>query len=285
MTDGTTTTTGDTTTTTTTATPWHAGIEPELLGHWQNKGWKYDDAKTVAIEATKAHRAAQALVGVPETQLLRLPKDAADEAGWKTVWSRLGAPADPKEYDFAAVKHADGSAPAAALLDTIRATAAALHIPKERAAELAAPIIKHMDALKAEQTAVQAGKLAEEKSALAADWGPNAAANLFIAQQGAKVLGVTPEQVAALESVIGYKGVMQAFHKVGKINGEHKFVGGGPGGDGATLTKEGASARLAELSADSGWRQRVLNGDAAALRERRALNIIISGDTGDYRAA
>src|SRR6266567_317094 len=73
-------------------TPWYEGIDTEILGHAQNKGWKLDDPKAAFSEATKAARELQKHFGVPADQLLRLPATTADEAGWKAVHSRLGVP-------------------------------------------------------------------------------------------------------------------------------------------------------------------------------------------------
>src|SRR5438552_2036438 len=87
---------------------WHAGIEPEILGHWQNKGWKIDDPKEIALAATKQAREAEKHFGVPADQLLKMPKPNAPPEDIKAFWGRLGAPAEAKDYDFAAIKDAAG---------------------------------------------------------------------------------------------------------------------------------------------------------------------------------
>jgi hypothetical protein len=90
--------------------PWYDGAGAEDVGYFQNRGWDKVDAKTAAINAAKAHREAEKLIGAPAAELVRLPKDPNDAAGWAAVRSRLGVPADEKGYNFADVKHADGSA-------------------------------------------------------------------------------------------------------------------------------------------------------------------------------
>ena len=77
---------------------------------------------------------AQKFVGVPQEQLLRLPKDASDEAGIKAMWKRLGAPDAPEGYDFSGVKFADGTDLDQAFVDRARAAAAKLNMPKDTAA-------------------------------------------------------------------------------------------------------------------------------------------------------
>lgn len=269
-------TTAATTTPAATTAAWYEGkADAETLGHWQNKGWKLDDPASIAIEATKAAREAQKFVGVPADQLLRLPKDANDEAGWKGVYSRLGVPTEAKDYDFSAVKHADGNAPEAALLDSLRAAALNSRVPKDRATELANAVIKHLDGQKAAAAAEHAANLASEKTALKQSWGQNEEFNRLTAMQGAKRLGVDQETVTKLESVIGYAKVMEMFRKVGAGTSEATFTEGKPGNQ--PTTQEGASARMAELGADKEWTKRLLAGGAAERREWDALMRQISG--------
>src|SRR5690242_976648 len=62
------------------AAPWHQGIDPLIIGHWQNKGYDLADPGKVALEATKQARELERHFGVPADQLIKLPKDTADEA-------------------------------------------------------------------------------------------------------------------------------------------------------------------------------------------------------------
>lgn len=278
------TTTAATTAAATTAAPWHQGIDSEIVGHWQNKGWKLDDPKTVAIEATKAARAAQQFVGLPESQLLKLPKDATDEAGWKAVYGRLGVPNEPKEYDFAGIKRANGADLEAPLADVMRTALLAGRVPKDRAGDVVKAVVKHLDGVETESAATKTAKLAEEKAALAKNWGPNEVANKFIASQAAQKLGIAPETVTALENVIGYAKIMDMFHQIGMKIGEDKWVGG-ERPNGGIMTRDAAQARKSELMADKAWVVRHNSGGAPERREMRALNVIISGDDGSAYAA
>lgn len=255
--------------------PWYEGkADAETLGYWQNKAWKSDDPVNIALEATKAAREAQKFVGAPPERLIRLPADAKDEAGWKDVWSRLGAPKEAKEYDFSAVKRADGTPIDESLAETIRQAAFTSHTPKETAAAIAASLVKHLDGQKASQDAETASKVAAEKAALAKSWGVNEAENRLTATQGAKRLGVTPEQVQALENTIGYAGVMEMFRKIGAGTSEDTFV---DGNNAAPKTAGSAQARLTELMADQAWGKRLLAGDVSARREYESLTEQITG--------
>lgn len=254
---------------------WHEGkVDAETLGYWQNKAWKHDDPVNIALEATKAAREAQKFVGAPPERLIRLPADAKDEAGWKDVWSRLGAPKEAKEYDFSAVKRADGTPIDESLAETIRQAAFTNHTPKETAAAIAASLVKHLDGQKASQDAEAASKVAAEKAALTKSWGVNDAENRLTATQGAKRLGMTPEQIQALENTIGYAGVMEMFRKIGAGTSEDTFV---EGSNGSPKTSGSAQARLNELMADQAWGKRLLAGDVSARREYESLTEQITG--------
>lgn len=255
---------------------WHAGADAETLGFWQNKGLDLSDPLKFATGLTTQYRNAESLIGAPPDRVLKMPKPDAPEAEVKAFWQRLGAPADAKEYDFAAIKHADGNPIAQPLADAIRSVAATAHLPKDAATAVATAIAKHLDNAKAEADAGAAAKLTEEKAALAKNWGTNADINKLTAMQGAKRLGVTPEDIAALEKVVGYSRVMEMFRKVGAGTNEDTFVESRADAKGA-LTREAAIARKTELSNDESWRKRFLAGDVGAVTEMRNLDYMIAG--------
>lgn len=257
--------------------PWHAGADADTLGYMQNRGWQDKPANEVALEAIKAHREASAMLGVPPDRIVKLPADASDEAGWKAVWEKLGKPADAKEYDFSAVKVGE-TALTQADQDYLRGLANDLNLSKEGAARLASDFAKRQTDAGASNLADQTAKLVEEKTKLATNWGPNAEANMYVAKQTALKLGVTPDQVQALENQIGYAGVMEMFRNIGQKTGEASFVGNGQEFNKGVMTKEQAVARKAELMNDSAWTSRYQSGDAQANRELQALLVIMHGD-------
>lgn len=259
---------------------WYAGADAELIGHIQTKGWHEKPANTVALEAIRAHREAEKFIGVPADQVLRLPKDATDEAGWKALHGRLGVPADAKGYDFTGVKFADGKEPDASFTDWLGQTALALNVPKDAAARMGQELVKYLENNETTLATERAAKLVEEKAALDTNWGANKDANLFIAKQAAAKLGVTPEAIQALEGQIGYAKVMEMFRSIGTKIGEANFIDGGKGPGNGIMTREQAVARKAELMADQAFSKRYLDGDAAAVREMTAvLTLITSDDT------
>lgn len=272
----TTTTTADTTTTTTTAKPWYDGVDAETIGHWDNKGWKKDDVREIALAATKQAREAEKHFGVPADQLLKMPKADAKLEDIKAFWGKLGAPADAKEYDLSAVK-INGEPLNESLDAALRASLAQAFVPKDKAGSIAAGIAKALESAKTTDDTLAAGKLAEEKTKLAANWKNNFDFNHLKAMEGARRLGITPEAVKALEGQIGYAGVMEAMRKIGSATSEDTFIERGATGGGTPHTREGAVSRKAELMADRDWTARWMKGGVAEAREYAALVGMIDG--------
>lgn len=258
------------------AGPWHAGIDAEVIGFWQNKGLPVDDPKALSTKLTEQYRAAEKHIGAPPDEILRMPKANAAEADVKAFWQRLGVPAEAKEYDFSTIKRADNTDLQPGFADAMRAALHTNFVPKDRAGAIVASVVKALDSADAEKAGAAAAKLTEEKAALLKNWGTNADFHKLTAMQGAKRLGVAPETVAALENSIGYAAVMEMFRKIGGATSEDTFVEGKTPSSGS-MTREMAVSRKAELMADSAWQQRFLSGDAAAGTEMRNLDYMIAG--------
>lgn len=256
------------------ATPWHTGVEAEMLGHWQNKGWKTDDPKEVAVAATKQARELERHFGVPADQLLKLPKADAKPDELAAFYQRLGAPKEPKEYDFSDIKFA-GNDLEQSFADAMRASLAAAFVPKDRAGEIVKGVVKYLESADAAESAVTKAKIDAERADLKKNWGPNYDYNHLKAMEGARKLGITPEAVQALENQIGYAAVMDAMRKIGAGTSEDAFHEGG-GGGGNPTTLAGAQALLNERLADKAWGKRLIDGDAATKAEWLALTTQIA---------
>jgi len=170
------------------------------------------------------------------------------------------------------VKHADGNDLKPEEVTAWSKKAFALGLKPSDALTLVSESIKEVDASGTTNATELAGKLAMQKSELAKNWGPNFDANMFVAKQTAGALGVTPEQVATLEGLVGYDKVMEMFRTIGTKIGEDKFVqnpamGGGTG----VMTRDQAQDRKTSLMNDKVWVAAYLNGDADKAREMTAL--------------
>lgn len=269
----------------TTPAAWHAGVDAETIGHWQNSGWDIASPIAVATAATKAARDAAQFIGAPPSELLRMPK-AGDEAGARAMWQRLGVPQDVNGYDLSPVKFADGSPLDDAFVAHFRNAALKLNIPKDQAVGLASEVVKFMEQAEGAETAKALADNAASAAALRQSWGKNWDVNMFVAKQAALKLGFSEAEVDGMQKMTGYAKTMETFRQMGISQGEGKFIeGGGPGGNGV-FTKEQAVAKRRDLMSDSAWSQRYLAGGQAEKNEMTQLNTIIVGedDTNRFRA-
>ena len=103
--------------------------------------------------------------------------------------------------------------------------------------------------------------------------------NKEMAKAGAKALGFDAEMVDALEKVVGYSKLMEAFRGVGTKTSEGQFhlapkgQGTAPGGP---MSVDQAKARKQELFNDKDWAARCDRGGVAENRELLALTTIIA---------
>ena len=255
--------------------PWFDTFDAETKGYIQNKGLDEKTATEAFLEASKFHREAEKFVGAPANELLRLPKDP-NAPEWKGIWERLGKPKEATEYDFAAVKRAGDKPLDQALADTLRQAAFNSNLSKDGAARLTTEIVKYLDSSESAKAALEADKLATEKTELKKNWGANEAANMVIAKAAAGALGVKPEAVAALEKVVGYAQVMDMFRVIGTKIGEDKFIMSQGGNNTGIMTREQAVSEKADLMKDKAWSKRYLDGGVEESRKMTALNRIIT---------
>jgi hypothetical protein len=253
--------------------PWYDGADAGLVAHLQQHGWDKKTVNEVALTAAQSHLAAQKLIGVPPDQLLRVPKDAADADGWAKLYDKLGV---PKEYALGELKFQDGTAVDKEMSDFFVATAKSLHLTETAAKQLAGAVIGQMDkasaAEKAAETVQREANLAELKK----NWGANWDANLFVAQRAAAQLGITKDQLDAVEKTAGYAHVMDMFRNIASKLGEDKVIMGGDQKN-VPMTRDMAESQRQVLLSDPAWRQRYLAGGKAELNEMMALNTIILG--------
>lgn len=260
------------------ADPAFAQFDAELQGAFKNKGWDAKPIAEAAREAMNSYREAERFVGMPKDQIVRLPKDAADEAGIKAFRTRIGVPEDFKGYDFSGVKNADGTPIDTQLAEAIAKAAHTAGVPKGEGASIAGALLKHLESTKLSGETERLAKLATDRDTLKANWGANMEANSFIVKQAALKLGLTEEIVTALEKTAGYNATMNAMLKIGQLMGEDRFVANPATGSPGVMSVDQAKARFTELKADTAWVTKLNNGDAAANRELDGLvRMIASG--------
>ena len=263
----------------TATTPWHAGLDTDSVGYITNRGWDKLEAKDAALQALKSYREAEKMLGAPADKVVKLPKDASDVVGWQSVYSKLGVPADAKDYDFSSVKFADGSDinSDAEFAGDVRAIAKTLNLTKDQASAMAKELVSRMDSDTKSETLKREVFLAQERDKLKQNWGALYAQNKIISENAYKALGVTDEQWSAFEKTIGPAQAAQLFHEIGVRLGEDRFIRSGVGGNTGIMTKDSAQSRLTALQNDSKWRDKYFAGDAEAKKEFHDLTRMIAG--------
>lgn len=263
------------------APSWYASIpDPELVGHIQTKGWSRLEPAAAAAEAAKAHRAAERMLGAPADQMLRLPARSDDEAGWRQVYQRLGAPERAEDYAIDDLRFENPEF-SDAFARTIRETATAANMPKAMAERMAQSIHRLMQNTGERMDAEKTAALKGEQDALTKDWGDDKEArfraNMFIADRAAEQLGVAPEQLQKLKEGLGASGVAKLFHRIGVAMGEDRFITGSNPAAQGLMSREQAFSRRSELMNDVSWVERYMKGGQPEKREMLALNTLISG--------
>jgi hypothetical protein len=247
---------------------WTEGLDEATLGHASLNGWKAEsDPAEVARAAVAAHLKAQAIIGSDPSKVLRLPMDANDADGWAKVHTALGAAKDPSEYKFEGVDD-----PTAARL---RETAAKLHLSPAAAAELAKDVTGWGSTTKTAADEAARVKAASDDLALRQAWGGNYEQFKAGVDRSAALLGLTPEDVAAMAATkLGYVGTYEKLRGLAVRLGEAPLHGGDdkqPANGLVAMTREEATAKHAELMNDAAFVKRYMtpldpgHNDAKAL--------------------
>lgn len=257
--------------------PWYGtNIDATDLSHLQNRGWDKLDAPAAAIAAAKAHREAEKLIGGRPEDLLKMPKDASDTEGWTRFNARVGVPADPKEYDFSAVKFSDGTELDAKVTDAIRGALQKAHVSKADAPEVVKALVSVVEGDEKAEAEAQKEALRLEHEKLRINWGSNVEPNLVVARNAANTLKIDPAAVAALEKQIGYAAVMEMFREIGTRIGEDSFVKSTTPGVNTPMTLEQAETELASLNNDTAFYAKLQAGDANARKQFDNLTRLVS---------
>lgn len=256
---------------------WFTGLPPEDLSYVQNRGYDKLPVKEVALQAMKAHREAEKLIGVPPNQLLHMPRDAADADGWARFDNRVGVPQDGK-YDYSGVKFSDGTEIEPDFANALSTAFKANHVPKDAAKSILSEVVKIMDGSEAAEQKAAAELLDVNRQELKAQWGPRFTPNMLMAKNVVNQLGLPPEFVNQLEKAQGYVKTMETLVSLAHKIGEDQFISGGSGGDDSHVySKESAKATLAAKQSDAEWSRKLFAGDAAVLREFNMLTSLVAG--------
>ena len=178
MSDAPTTTTTQTTTTAPVEKSWFDGFDADTKGYMSNRGLANTTPAEAAAKAIAFHREAEKLIGVPAEQVIRLPKDANDVAGWNAVHERLGKPKEAKDYDFTGLgEQADEK-----FVNFVRDASFKYNLTKDTAKALAADIVNFANDEESADVSASTANLERERQELKKEWGFNFEANKLVAQ-------------------------------------------------------------------------------------------------------
>ena len=265
---------------------WFSGFDAETQAYISTRGLADKDPAAAFLEAAKAHREAQAYIGVPKEQLLKLPKADAPPEEWDDVYAKLGYSKNADDYKLDGLKRADGTDVEVGMKDFIRQQALDMKLSPAAAAKFAEATVKHLESGAAAQTEAQTAEATRALEQLRQSWGANYQANSVIADRAYQAIMAAagfdqPKMTAAIAKLgetAGRADVMQMLLAVGQKLGEDAFVGGGGlGGGNVRYTAEGAKARIAELKADTTFVQRYLGGGTAENKEMSDLHTLAYG--------
>lgn len=265
---------------------WFATLDAETQNYITTRGLAEKTPAEAFLDAAKAHREAQAYIGVPKEQLLKLPKADAPPEEWDAVYEKLGYSKNADDYKLDGLKNAAGTDVDPAVKDFIRAQAAELKLSPTAATKFAEGMVKQMEGTAAAGIAATGAEAVKAMEALRQSWGPNYEANKVIADNAYAAMMAAAgfdqtkmtQAIQKLGETAGRAETMQLLLAVGQKLGEDKFVGsGGPGGS-IRYTKEGAIARISELKADGQFVSRFLAGGIAESKEMNDLHLLAHGE-------
>lgn len=239
---------------------WTAGLDDAAKGYISNKGWKSP------ADLFQSYQNLEKMRGVPAERLLTLPEGDDPEA-WGQVWARLGRPEKPEDYGLQAP---EGGSP-----ETVAALAKMMHeagIPKAQAQKLAAAMQASGTEMQTAAQQAAAQKSEAEFADVRKEWGAAFDAKAEMGRRYARELGLTQDDLAAMESALGTGKLLRLMAKGGERLGEHAAAGLDGGGKGmGVMTPEAAKSRISALHNDPDWSKRYLAGGANENAEMQQL--------------
>lgn len=242
------------------AVNWYDSFDQDLKGYVESKGFK--DPASV----TQSYRELEKTFGVPKERILKLP-EKSDDPAWNEIYGRLGRPEKPEEYkiegDEKTVKWAQERFHKLGFTRTQAET-----FVKEWN-DLQGNTVKEQQDQFTKQVETQRVELQKE-------WGQAYEQNIAQAKQAVSTLGLSTETIDALETQMGFSGVMKFIHNLGTKVGEDSFVSTNSTNGFGKLSPAAAQAKIESLKMDSDFIKRLDRGDSSAIEEFNKLNQMIA---------
>ena len=253
-------------------TSWHSGFDQETSGWLENRGLTKFDEKSAIPELVKGFRNAEKYIGTPADKLVKIPDwDKADKVELDQIYSKLGRPNDPKDYN---IPVPDGQPRDFA--DWAQGIFHEAGLSTRQASAVTAKWNEYVAGMMEGDGASKAQAMKDQEAGLRNEWGDAYDKYDSMAANAINSLGVKDNQLAALRDSLGFDGAMKLFANIGEKIGEAQYVSGeGRGGNGPMTTAQAAS-KLAQLKNDKEWVNKYLAGNAEVNAEMNRLQNISS---------
>lgn len=215
---------------------WYDGADDDTIGMIQNKRWES------ALDAVKAYKELEAFRGLPETQLLKLPKDMSDAEAMNAVYARLGMPDSADGYTYELPEQYAEQGLDETMLGWAKETMHKHGLNQSQFEGIVNSWNEFMGQATEEALTAIRAQQSNELSALEKEWGPAYKERVELGRRATKEFGLEQGDLDALESTIGTAKLMKMMANIGQRLGEASFVEGGS----SELSNVGVTPQMAQ---------------------------------------
>ena len=238
------------------------------MGFVQNKGWASPEA------AVESYRSLESLHGVPADQMIKIPGNPDDQKAWGEVYTKLGRPAEAKNYEFGEVLMGEDGVDLSA---DFQGWAHNAGLSQRQAKGIFDQFQTKMGQIQGESDQAVGLQAESDLTSLRTQWGQGFDAKIQAGSRFAQRFGLDGDKLTQLESVLGTKGLLEFTAMLGEAIGEHA----GPAFEPTSadtgmqfgITPAHAKAKIADLKVDKDFQKRLfVTGDKDAKEHWRMLH-------------
>jgi len=231
----------------------------------QNKGWQG------VGDLYKSYRAAEKMIGRDPNSLLVMPR-ADDPTGFRETMTKLGMPAEAAKYDFG--KFPEGFTPDEKVIGWAKEAFHAAGLTNKQAQDVIAANVRFTAERNAAQEQEYNIRVTADKQNLQREWGGGFERMMNSAKVAARSLGLTGEDVDALEQARGYAGTMKFLAELGKKLSEDTFHTGDRDNGGQrfsdTMTPQEATVEWEKMKMDPNTQKALFDTSHPGHKETKA---------------
>jgi hypothetical protein len=248
-------------------TAWHSSFDQETSGWLENRGLTKLDEKSAIPELVKGFRNAEKYIGTPAEKLIRVPDwDKADKVELDQIYTKLGRPNDPKEYNL---QVPDGQSREFA--DWAQGIFHEAGLSSRQAAAITNKWNEYIQGFQSGEAESKAAAMKDQEANLRNEWGSAYDKYDSIAANAINSLGLKDTQLAAIRDSLGFDGAMKLFASIGEKIGEAEYVTGESRGSNGPMTPNQAVSKISQLQQDKEWVSKYLAGNSEAKAEMQRL--------------